>query len=55
MEDINRSNIKKMESEYSDSVLNNVAVAISYVSKITWKTVKFTINKEPKPSQRPRL
>ena len=55
MEDINRNNVKRMESEYSDSVLNNVAVAISYVKKITWKTVKFTINKEPKPSQRPRL
>ena len=52
---MNQENIKRMESEYSDSTLANVANAINYVKKITWKTVKFTIHREPKPSQRPRL
>jgi Holliday junction resolvase RusA-like endonuclease len=53
--DINHENVKQMESELSDSVLCNVARAVGYVSKISWRTVKFTINREPKPSQRPRL
>jgi len=54
-EDINQNNVKKMESEYSDSILSNVAKTVGYYSNIGWKTVKITLNIEPKPSQRPRL
>ena len=53
--DINKENVKQMESEYSDSILNNVAKVINDFQHIKWKIVKFTINREPKPSQRPRL
>ena len=53
--DINKENVKKMESEYSDSILNNVAKAINDFQHIKWKIVRFTVNIEPKPSQRPRL
>ena len=53
--DINERNVKEMESEYSDSVLANVAKCVGYVSHIGWKSIRITINREPKPSQRPRL
>jgi Holliday junction resolvase RusA-like endonuclease len=55
MSDINHENELQMREEYSNTVINNVAQTISYFKHITWTTVKISINKEPKPSQRPRL
>ena len=55
MSDVNHENELRMREEYSNSILNNVAITISYWKHIGWSTVKITINNEPKPSQRPRL
>ena len=53
--DVNLENVKQMESEYSDSTLNNVAKAVTLCKAIQWRTVHIIFNVEPKPSQRPRL
>lgn len=55
MENINIDNAKRMMSEFSNTVKNNVATVAALASKVKWKTVSFTIPMNPKPAQRPRL
>lgn len=53
-EDISIKNTNELLEEANNAVKSNVAGCVNLFTKIRWRHVSFTINNEPKPSQRPR-
>lgn len=54
-DDINLHNTKKLLESSTNGVREIVAECVNIFETTRWKTVSFTIDMTPKPSQRPRL